>query len=197
MADLDFYRLVAEINTNTATNLVINGWTFQQQGDLTTKEAGESLIDAFQANVQTAYRGLFHSNFLVVAYHVRGLTDPTYGFDKDAVNLAGTLTGSVLPSQVSSVASWRTGLIGRRFRGRTYLPPANEESLTDGLFAGSYRTNVINWGEDMITIEDNTESILWSLHVHSKAGGTFTPVTGVLNSVVPGVIRSRRLGSGA
>lgn len=56
---------------------------------------------------------------------------------------AGTTSG-VLPLQCSIVASHRSAQVGRRGRGRIYLPPTGSAVITDGVLSGTNPQTVAN-----------------------------------------------------
>jgi len=52
----------------------------------------------------------------------------------------GTSPGNATPANAAAVISWRTGLAGRAFRGRTYLPGIGESSQVNSTVNSSYIT---------------------------------------------------------
>lgn len=62
-------------------------------------------------------------------------------------------TGQGCPPQVSGLLSWRTGLIGRSFRGRTFWGPVrNDDMESDGFIGGDARVAMSEFGEAMLTV---------------------------------------------
>lgn len=100
---------------------------------------------------------------------------------------AGTLP---VPSQVSGLISIRTGLTGRSYRGRQYIPfPDSSESTgtTPPVYTGAYQTRLLNIaaqtvGTTTVTSGASSYQIQWGL-VHQKPvaiAGSFTPSTTAL-----------------
>lgn len=52
----------------------------------------------------------------------------------------GTSPGNATPANAAVVLSWRTGLAGRAYRGRTYLPGIGESSQVNSTVNSSYIT---------------------------------------------------------
>lgn len=58
----------------------------------------------------------------------------------------GSSSSHQLPTEVALVASWGTQVIGRRGRGRIYLPPASVAAVeTDGTLTSSVQDTVLAW----------------------------------------------------
>lgn len=56
----------------------------------------------------------------------------------------GALGGALLPPQLSVVASHRTTQVGRRGRGRSFLPPGSALQLSEGILGSTYQTALLN-----------------------------------------------------
>lgn len=50
-----------------------------------------------------------------------------------ALTGTGTLVGDMCPPQVAGVISWRTTKVGRKYRGRTYMPGVPENHQSGGV----------------------------------------------------------------
>jgi len=60
----------------------------------------------------------------------------------------GSLSGDMLPTSISSLLSVKTGLVGRRGRGRLFLPPAGKTQLdADGRMTSTAQTNLVGFGQ--------------------------------------------------
>jgi len=58
---------------------------------------------------------------------IRGISDPTAGGDfAVSPGIQGALTGQTYSPQCSQLIAWKTGLIGRHYQGRNFLPPPTE-----------------------------------------------------------------------
>jgi hypothetical protein len=53
----------------------------------------------------------------------------------------GTQSGGATPANAAGVISWRTGALGRRYRGRTYLPAVSEAQTSGSTLLGAWITN--------------------------------------------------------
>lgn len=118
-----------------------------------------------------------------------------------------TLTAESCPSSVACVVSLKTGLGGRRNRGRKYVAGlAKDESINsriDDTRLGSMQTNwdsVAFW----FRAANSSAYVDWGL-VHRSQGGTpvpidatnFVPITSVVVRSITGTMRTRIPGHGA
>lgn len=95
----------------------------------------QTLADLFRDNVRPAFAALFQSNWQIDPVSIIEEKDPIdpnaarAGWTSGAV-IAGTrvVSGDELPYGVCGVCSLRTAHIGRRFRGRLFLPGQLMES---------------------------------------------------------------------
>lgn len=201
MAIGDNYRLSVRSQHNSTFDDVVNGWHFTQLSALVFDTPGEDLIAAWANYCSATYLGSMSVNYTLDLFEVRQVTGGNE-ITQAAVSLAGTrgTSATQLPPQVSCVVNWGTGLAGRRFRGRTFMPPASEGDVVDGRFEPTYISGVENFAlamiQDMPSI--NVNFAQWELVVFSTAGApTATPiVTGVPNTN-PATRRSRRFGVGS
>ena len=71
--------------------------------------------------------------------------------------LAGTGTGSLMPPEVAIACSFRAPIIGRRGRGRFYLPGISQGGAlnTDGDILSSARTTLMNAMSTLVTNVEN------------------------------------------
>jgi len=201
MAVGDIYRLSARSQRTGSGDDVVNGWHFRQANPLVFDTAGEDLIAAFEEYCETVYLGLMSTLYILDLYEVRQITGGNEIF-QSAVSRPGTrgTDSTVLPSQTACIINWQTGLAGRRFRGRTFMPPASEGDIVEGQFESTYLGGVADFIalmiDDMASISVTFAS--WELVVHSTAGAptSTTVITGAANPN-PGVHRSRRIGVGS
>lgn len=93
----------------------------------------QAIIDDWVANVETTFLTALSSNMVLDQYEVRGVFGSAASLDWP-VGLPGTGgAGDFLPPMDAPLVSWRTGLIGRANRGRTYLPGAFESFQANGV----------------------------------------------------------------
>jgi hypothetical protein len=107
-------------------------------------------LDAF---FTTTYRVLLTTNGILQNYTVSQVSDPLdpspYVQYVKNIALAGTRTepSSHAPNQLCAVASLKTALVGRRYRGHLFLPPSLDQASISGtgFSSGNYLTAVNNF----------------------------------------------------
>jgi len=93
-------------------------------------------------STQAKYRGVTAQILAPTAYDVQGVSDLT----------VGTGTGDLLPTEISILATFRSGLAGRMHRNRVFVPfPAEAENGIDGKPTAGYLTRVDNLAAQMNT----------------------------------------------
>lgn len=92
----------------------------------------------FSAEALTEYLALMPAAAEAVSVVVTNLTAMTQA----TVSLVGTGTagGEGCPPQAAAVISWRTPIVGRRYRGRTYVPYISEAIQTNGILTVAGQT---------------------------------------------------------
>lgn len=197
MAIGDKYRLSVILFGFNGTIEVVNNFCYNADEATILSSQAEDLVQAFRATAEDLYRATFSNAFEIVEYRVRQLPTPTQFGDFSITPTGGTLTGDVLPPQVSGLLSWKTDQLGKRHRGRTYLPPANEASVTAGVFTAAYQSAVNDFRDAAIVIGDGIETALYSLHVWSDEDQAARPVTAGIFKLSPATQRRRRAGVGS
>jgi hypothetical protein len=202
MAIGDVYRL-AVVGIGSAGQELINVYHYEKTagGD---DDAGVLLIDAWVANLSVDYAGLISNLCAIIGFEVRNLDQPEFGTDytlPEAVQ--GSQPGEMLPPQTSAVISWRTGFIGRRRRGRTYVWPAGEANQNAGQWNGPYLTLLAAFGAEAIDISDAGLNV-WRMVIYSKPVDPpgvppilVTPVSSVVIPTFTATQRRRRVGVGS
>lgn len=95
-----------------------------------------------------------------------------------SVATAGTVTGTMLPSQVAVVLSLRTALSGRRYRGRMYIPGISAGSITtSGLLVSATRQAYADCADGMRRAAENLYSSDGELCVYSRVADHKEKVT--------------------
>lgn len=139
---------------------------------------------------------------------------PTLGIEHITIP-AGTTTGggnaAALPSFCSALLSIRTGLGGRRHRGRMYIPGIPENQTTNSTInvADPLMLGLANFVACLVAAfipGDPVGSNSWSMGVYSRTlGGSsfpysnlgFTPITGIIPVAQVATTRSRKVGRGS
>jgi len=115
--------------------------------------------------------------------------------DTVALSAPGTFgSGSALPADVSAAVSWRTGLAGRKFRGRffSYGPPSNNVNTNDTL-TGLYQT-VLSSAAAYLLSHLVTNGL--KLVVFHRGTNTATAITGLVVDQLVDSMRNRLAGRG-
>ena len=109
--------------------------------------------------------------------------------------LAGTSGGTTLPLQVAMTASLRTGLAGKRYNGRLYLP-APAQALAGLYWSEDYRptmqTAVATLLTNLNVITDAANGVVACVISSRGTPGPVNAITGVTIGRVPDTIRRRR-----
>ena len=93
----------------------------------------------------------------------------------------GTGGATSLPKQTCGLASIKTALAGRRYRGRMYLPfPSVTMDTGDGVPTAGYQVNVVNAVTVMLSVNNITvggRTANWNTVLVHKAGKTPIPAS--------------------
>jgi hypothetical protein len=197
MAVGDVYKLTAVWLTSGAA-MAINSWNFRQVDDLIFDTPGEDLVSRFQDEVQAGYAVMVASPYALVRYEVRGQSDPTYGEDFPVTGVPGGVAGEALPFQTAPLISWRTALIGRANRGRTYLPPTGESQASSGVLSSGFLTGMGLFVDAMLAMDDpNVLYAGWELVIWGGTPPSAKPVTAGLPRNLVATQRRRVPGVGS
>ena len=95
-----------------------------------------------------------------------------------SVGTAGTNTGLPLPSETAVVSTWRTGTLGRSYRGRSFWPGADPDMLAStGVLSSS---QVTSWGTTLLAFLHKWHADpLWEFVVYSSHLNVITEVSDV------------------
>lgn len=123
-----------------------------------------ALITAIRGWWTTDAKGSFHSDLTIRAIRTRDMTTQA-GLVEDyiyAIPEAGTVGGVCAPNNVAVACSYRTGLAGRSYRGRSYWMGIPEAAYTDNYLDTGYPTVFATIGADL---GDAIESVTDFTHV--------------------------------
>lgn len=193
------WGVVAENVNRDETNWTISGNWSMAGPSLSTFSADDWLNDQVAPAVSAFINTGFFSNQLYCtklnAYPIgpngKAVPAPPYASGtpmvltyKAASRPTGTATGGIAPLQIAPVASWRTPQIGRRGRGRIYIPgvPLTQIDATSRLkssYVSNQLTNSVN------LLEDTSVWISVSPNLSVRPIVTGAPYTkyGVINQV--------------
>lgn len=194
MAINDIYRLAVECGAVNASGLVVNVFHYRQTTVNPVSSGAAELVNAFNTSLSALYVACFSSSAQLESYKARNLTVPTEGFDLTrGTPLAGTVTGDMIAPQNAELISWRTGLIGRSYRGRTYLPPTGESAVgSAGALGAGQLAAMAAFATAAMSIAATANWAGFQLLVYSPTLGTGTPVTSY--AVRGGIVIQRKRG---
>lgn len=155
------------------------------------------LATTFRDNVLPVWRNLQAADLEHFKLEVRGVTDPNIGFDLD-VSVFGSQSGQeAIALQVAPIITWRTGFIGRSFRGRTYVAGTTEANSAGGVLTPTMVTALQAAADEIISLPAiGGLGEGYHLVVYSQTLTTATDVTGYTVQPVVGTQRRRRQGVG-
>lgn len=143
----------------------------------------------------TSYKLAMPNAIALIQVQVRKY-DPAVplGFDSNvSPPIPGSQAGAMLPGNVSSTISWRTGLAGRRFRGRVYVPGIRESDVDDSDLISSALVNLIASASASLLTSALTNGVLGVFHAPKTVPSVFdNTITDVLTSVIENIVDSQR-----
>lgn len=101
--------------------------------------------------------------------------------------ISGAEAGAPLPGNVTVTQSWRTGLAGRKYRGRTYAPGLTEPLVTDDDRVVS--AAIVELAAAALQLILDMQANSWALTIFHKLDNTFTNVT---SAIVENIVDSMR-----
>lgn len=189
MAIDDIFRF-SIVGTGEQEQELVNVLHYKQLDALILDSPGEDLVQAFQTDAEALFSACFGSGCAIRQYEVRGVTDPTYGFDLVLSSpVAGGLGGESWPPQDTSLIKWSTGLIGRSFRGRSYVWPATEGHQNSGRISSGLRTNLVAYADAAVLIGDGIATSRWVMGVLSTVHNGVPRAEPLFTPVVEGIVR--------
>lgn len=99
----------------------------------------------------------------------------------------GQVGGEPLPGNVSVTQSWRTGLAGKKYRGRTYVPGLGEAQVdaTDRISGA----DVVGLGNAAMNLIIDIAAAGFGLAIFHRADNSFTPI---ISAVIEAIVDSQR-----
>jgi len=131
---------------------------------------------------------LLSSTVSLIAVEASDLTSASgpQTIDTGGLPEAGGVTSRAMPSNVALCVSFRTGLRGRSFRGRNYLPGMSSDAVSEGVneVNAAYQTSIRNaYLAVQLTIEGvGAEWVVVSRYADGspRTAGVATPITNVV-----------------
>jgi hypothetical protein len=200
----DVYELAITWNEASSATQMVNVLHFRQKAGFLS---AINLVGEVKAGVETEMRAIVQSGVQLVKYSCTSLIPFATDFYEATYALAGTNGAGVLPMVCAQIITWRTGLPGRRKRGRTYFPAAASSNYSGGRWAALHVTNNMNAvGNKVLSVwgpggsSATTEFGVWSrvlgnqLPPHDAAG--FQIVTSFTSQSAVATMGTRRYGRG-
>jgi hypothetical protein len=196
MAVGSIYRVTMAGVVGTDDMQVVHHFRTSSGGGSSAQEA-QSLADAFWDDTGPEWLAMLSSTYTAVQVKVRGVTDPTAGYDL-AVSGTGSAAGEVLPTQIAALVNWRTAKFGRSFMGKTYIPAIAETAVASGSIVAGQITLIETWAAVMELLA-GTDPITASFEhgVYSELLAEFHPRTSFFVSQFAATQRRRKPGVGA
>jgi len=124
MAENSVYRLSVVGEAQFGQLLVCTFHYIANAGTIFDTQS-EDLAQAWDDDMQSVFAATRTVGTAVNRLSFRGGTNPREGFDLElAAPVSGGIAGDALPPQTSAVITWTSGVVGRRYRGRSFLWPA-------------------------------------------------------------------------
>lgn len=197
MAIGDIFKL-AVVSSFGLGQACVNTFHYKQLTTFLGFSPVDILAEDWQAVVQPNYLGIMPTSMLLEQLQIRQVSGGELSLDFP-VAVGGTGgTGGTLPPMDCALISWRTGLIGRANRGRTYLT-APFESFQD---AGTLTTGALDQyqtlADSMILIHDGITGLIPHFQLvifHTNAADSPEVAQGLVRNLIA-TQRRRRVGVG-
>ena len=202
----DVYELAVTWVESTQGTQCVNVFHFRQKAGYLS---AINLVGEFVAGVETQYRAMITSALSITKYSCRSLIPHLTDFYESFPSPIRPGTGGTTPCPPVSagIITWRTGLPGRRKRGRTYLAGININQQAGGRLSTTFITNYMSvfadrcislWGPGGSSA--TTEIGVWSrLNAGPDppfAAAGFQPITAFTCQPAMGSMGTRRVGRG-
>lgn len=196
MAVGSIYRVTMSGVVGTDDMQVVHHFRTSSGGGTGAQEA-QALADAFWSQTGPEWLAMLSSTYTAVQVKVRGVTDPTAGFDL-AVSGSGAAGGEVLPTQIAALVNWRTAKFGRSFMGKTYIPAIAETAVSSGSVIAGQIALIDTWASVMELLA-GTDPVTASFEhgIYSELLAEFNPRTSYFVSQFAATQRRRKPGVGA
>ena len=186
------------LRASVADDLQVNVLHYDLQDDI--GEPGndpQALADRFRDDVVPSFKTLFNSAWTIQPVVVEEEKDPQNPLAPRTGWVSGTAgpgtkveSGEQLPRACCQVASLQTGLLGRRFRGRTFVGGSWDESeqsggvwTAGGKALGQAFMDAIPHQPDIQT-GPSTSTANWCVYSRTQRGANLDPYAAHISSVV-------------
>jgi hypothetical protein len=134
----------------------------------------QDVIDAWQNSAQPEYLASLSDVTDLEVIQVRGITNPEFGTDQ-SVSLAGEVVSGglgIISPRSAPVVSLRTGLIGRSFRGRSFLMSPNENETVNGALSVNLQSVIDDYYNAALQITGPVSGNVYRMTIFSKTLST-------------------------
>lgn len=115
------------------------------------------------------------NNVILTEVQVTDYSAPGGATGAASSGVAGSSTSSALPPNCTIALSWRTGLAGRSYRGRTYLPGIGEDKVSSGgVIDSSFVTSLLGMGTALIAAMASEDAVMVVASRKLGSGQTIT-----------------------
>jgi hypothetical protein len=161
-------------------------------------DEGSELAAAYIAVAMPLYQAIMSSAVAIINIKTRNVDRPTFGTDTAVTPPgAGALSSNASSPTAPQIMTQRTGLIGRSYRGRSFLFPTDESQIGGGQLGGTYAADVQTYGASLLGLTDPVSGFVYSLTVYSPTLSVDTLVTSFTPQEFQGRMGSRRAGVGS
>ena len=135
------------------------------------------IVNDFRTNLETQYKAFMTTSVRIERYLAFNLIPFQTDSYEVAVSVPGTRGGGNMPPLVCPIVTWRSGRMGRRYRGRSYLPGLSASDVANGALTGANITSQqFVWASAMMTRYGPTGTNNdFRLGVWSRVNGNQTP----------------------
>lgn len=196
MATGDSYKLEV-IGAFNFGQQFVHSLHYRQTLDFPGSTGAEQVINAWRDDCEAAFLATVPVGSGILKFVARGILGNLEQFEVPVTLIQGTRAGDPLPPNAPPIISWRTGLFGRRNRGRSYMPSGVETDQSAGEITVGFSNALSAYAT---TCQNITASVLGDTFeqvVFSKTGLVVNPVTGFIVRGTLATQRRRRLGTGA
>lgn len=157
MAIGDVFKL-SIVSTFTGNDQIVNNLHYKQLA-VPTDPPAQALADLFLAEAMPAYLNLLSTRITVQLLEVRQVLGGEGSYDLTVDDNGNLSSDDIVPLTSAPIISWRTGLIGRAHRGRTFLPAIPEGNQDAGNLDTSYKTLMGSFAASARVLDDGTDEI--------------------------------------
>lgn len=152
-----------------------------------------NIANGFVSSVVPALRVFLNDEYMcddVVVTNVTTLEQYTQSINQPGQNNAADM----LPPQNAAVLSLKTGLAGKKYRGRSFIGPLSENDQIAGTWNSTLLAAMDNLGDALMS--DWPSLFTGSLVIYHKGDGTSTPVNSYVSRPTVYTQRRRTIGRG-